>query len=608
MTDIRRHLPGIIALARAAVGEASRNRARLEPSEYVTLRNQLTEFLPPSYGIGHGVLVDDGGKESQPVDVLLYDRTLPGADYAADAWRFRARHALVVLNVQWRHTHGSLEKALAQVASVKALRPPRPIPPAPPPAPERPQPLRVPKELLPLGIIVFGELHDTDSRLEDPCSALRTALEQHPTERRPELLYALDAELAYRHPALSGEAMTADTIGFVREPDLAKPFTCYICDTKFTRRHFFYERLCPRCGDRNYRKRTQSADLHGKIALVTGARIKIGYAVALRLLRSGAKVIATTRFPRDAARRYAGEADFADWRLRLHIYGLDLRHLPSVEEFARHLELAYPRLDILVNNAAQTVWRPSAFYAHLTPFEMAPQAELPSDLRSLLRTAISGYTGDANQALLEGATRDEEALPLSTLLAHSPAISSDEGDDTALFPVGIYDCDMQQVDNRGHNSWTLRLDEVPLLELLEVQMANAVAPALLVGRLKRLMLRGEAAARYIVNVGAAEGQFAQAKRGVHPHTNMAKASLNMLTHTSAAEYAEVGIYMNSVDPGWVSHQAPLPIVEALDDVSRILPLDEVDAAARICDPIFTGEATGWRMYGNLLKNYDVAPW
>ena len=138
-----------------------------------------------------------------------------------------------------------------------------------------------------------------------------------------------------------------------------KARTCYVCLNKFTEVHHFYDTMCPGCGDFNYAKRFQRADLSGQVALITGSRLKIGYHTTLMMLRSGARVIATTRFPADSAYRYAQEEDFADWGDRLHIYGLDLRHLPSVELFTEYVGTRYGRLDILINNAAQTVRRPA---------------------------------------------------------------------------------------------------------------------------------------------------------------------------------------------------------------------------------------------------------
>ena len=146
--------------------------------------------------------------------------------------------------------------------------------------------------------------------------------------------------------------------------ELSQERDCYVCKAPFRKLHFFYDSMCPPCAEFNYAKRYQTASLVGRVALITGARIKIGFQAALMMLRAGAQVIVTTRFPRDAAARYAREADFEQWKDRLEVHGLDLRHAPSVEIFARFLTETKPRLDILINNAAQTVRRPAGFYAH----------------------------------------------------------------------------------------------------------------------------------------------------------------------------------------------------------------------------------------------------
>ena len=120
---------------------------------------------------------------------------------------------------------------------------------------------------------------------------------------------------------------------------------CYVCKTDFHELHHFYDQMCPPCAELNYAKREQTADLRGRVVLVTGARVKIGYQAAVKLLRAGAEVIVATRFPRDAARRFGREPDALEWTQRLHVYGIDLRHTPSVELLARHLLATQPRLD-----------------------------------------------------------------------------------------------------------------------------------------------------------------------------------------------------------------------------------------------------------------------
>lgn len=349
---------------------------------------------------------------------------------------------------------------------------------------------------------------------------------------------------------------------------LKTPARCYVCKQNYTEVHPFYHLLCPPCAARNTQKRFQRAELTGRVALVTGGRIKIGFQTALRLLRDGARVIITTRFPQDAVRRFAAEADAADWQHRLRIEPLDLRHLPAVEDFTRRLLATEASLDILINNAAQTIKRPPAFYQHLLDAE-------PS------------------QRQLEGAGEGEHALM------------------TGDFPLGCYDADGQQRDTRAVNSWRLRLEDVSAVEMLEVQLVNAAAPFVLNARLKLLLMRSAFPRRFIVNVSAMEGQFARESKTVyHPHTNMAKAALNMMTRTAAAGYAQDGIYMNSVDTGWITDENPYPRRTHLQEERGFwTPLDCLDGMARIYDPIVRGlTEADTPPFGHFLKDYDPYPW
>ena len=382
---------------------------------------------------------------------------------------------------------------------------------------------------------------------------------------------------------------------------------CYVCKQAYTQLHHFYDQLCPACAEFNFFKRTELADLRGRVALLTGGRVKIGYQAGLKLLRCGAELVVTTRFPRDSAARYAQEPDFEHWRDRLEIYGLDLRHTPSVESFCRHMLETRDRLDFIVNNACQTVRRPPEFYEHMLAAEAASLAGLSEPARGLL----GGYEGLRGDRLVP-----PDALAALSGLTHAPELSQvallpeERAARRELFPAGRLDQDLQQVDLRGRNSWRLLLAEVPAVELLEVHLVNAIAPFVLNARLKPLMLKTPGRDKHIVNVSAVEGQFyRRCKTTRHPHTNMAKAALNMMTVTASRDFVKDGIFMNAVDTGWVTDEDPaIHADRKRAELDFQPPLDIVDGAARVLDPVFSGHNTGEHVWGKFLKDYLPAQW
>lgn len=406
---------------------------------------------------------------------------------------------------------------------------------------------------------------------------------------------------------------------------LPRPKNCYICKTPYTKLHFFYDSMCKECAELNYEKRYQRADLTGMVAVITGSRLKIGYHTALMMLRSGAQVIATTRFPIDSAIRFSKEEDFHEWKQRLQVFGLDLRHTPSVEIFCKYLETHLDRLDILINNAAQTVRRPPGFYSHLLKMETTSWSELTPDVRSIL-SFYEHCKNDLNQTSNSDTNvMKDTAIALavswnhktpgvgirsSAALSQIPYSHDNSNELETVFPEGKLDADLQQVDLRKTNSWRLKLGEINTSEMLEVQLVNAVAPFVLCNRLVSIMRRDNTGKKHIINVSAMEGKFHRFKKeDRHPHTNMAKAALNMLTHTSAGDFAKDGIFMNAVDTGWVTDEDPIELSLKKQNLHDFQPpLDIVDGAARVIDPLFDGILTGQHVYGKFLKDYKPIDW
>jgi NAD(P)-dependent dehydrogenase (short-subunit alcohol dehydrogenase family) len=254
------------------------------------------------------------------------------------------------------------------------------------------------------------------------------------------------------------------------------------------------------------------------------------------------------------------------WLDRLSVVGIDLRDPRQVLGLCESLREDGTPLDVLINNAAQTIRRPPEAYAVLAGGETGA---LPASARLApgFRPSRSGGRADALAVVL---------------------------DEAGLVP-----------DTAPANSWSARIGELDPAEVLETQLVNALAPTLLCDRLLPLLLASPHPRRYVVNVTAVEGRFAvRNKTSGHPHTNMAKAALNMLTRTSGPDLARQGVYMCAVDTGWITDENPAP---KRARTGFRTPLDVVDGAARVYDPIVRGEA-GAPVAGVFLKDYREAAW
>jgi len=493
-----------------------------------------------------------------------------------------------------------------------------------------------------------------------------------------------------------GRIMDGDAEGGDTEMDkgvkLPNLRSCYVCKIRFRDLHSFYDQLCPVCAKLNFEKRHFSVSLRGKVAVVTGARVKIGLQVCLKLLRAGCTVVATTRFPNSAAATYRNQTDFNEWNDRLNIFGLDLRDVIGMEAFTRFIKLRFAGkgIDILINNACQTIRRPTGYYKPILEKETEFWKEADGLQKGLLSGCVSferirrqllldqkqegttiegGGTAIIQPLHLEGrdkplignqsehsiqnesptddicATDRSSSLEISlqstsalvdgsesqfegTGLSHSAAMSQmiilpdDVGVPASVLPPGLSDINGQQLDLRTSNSWLLKMGQVSTPELMECMFINAIAPFVMNSRLLPLMIMPDTADRpdrYVINVSAMEGKFYRYKMPNHPHTNMAKAALNMLTRTSSQDLAESHrIYMNSVDTGWINDENPLEKASKIAKTNHFqTPIDEIDAASRILDPIFVGvdmdtatelNVKRKKQYGKFYKDYKETEW
>jgi NAD(P)-dependent dehydrogenase (short-subunit alcohol dehydrogenase family) len=434
----------------------------------------------------------------------------------------------------------------------------------------------------------------------------KTVKRRRKMERREAVLAADRAVTAATATAAPGR-IDDETRGLPLRSDangsagrLLRARACYVCKERYVDVDAFYHQLCPTCAALNHQRRGARSDLTGRRALLTGGRAKIGMHIALRLLRDGAHTTITTRFPNDAVRRFTAMPDSAEWLERLRVIGLDLRDPAQAIALADSVA-ERGSLDVLINNAAQTVRRSAEAYALLADAESAPLPAGPLPELTTFGKAVSG-----RPAALSGSNGQHWApTPHAlTALALTAGSASPErvAANTAIDAGGLVP------DPHPVNSWSQRVDEVDPTELLEVQLCNMTAPFILVSRLRPAMAAAPARRKYVVNVSAMEGQFSRGYKGPgHPHTNMAKAALNMLTRTSAQEMLTDGILMTSVDTGWITDERPHPTKMRLAEEGFHAPLDLVDGAARVYDPIVRGER-GEDLYGCFLKDYRRAPW
>ena len=400
--------------------------------------------------------------------------------------------------------------------------------------------------------------------------------------------------------------------------------TCYICKNKFSPEniHKFYGNLCTKCGEHNYSYRTLKLDLSGRIAIVTGGRVKIGYYISTKLLSYGCKVIITTRFPKDSLFKYQKDPDYEKWKNNLIIYPIDFRIFESTIKFINYIKENFTHIDILINNAAQTLRRSSSYYKYLLPIELKEVDE-----ESSKKIIKEDYRANQNSNLK---ILDNKQESLNSLISYEKQKSLDFQE---ILPLSVITSQIKIMEEKfqptvtmmgsddqpydftgGKNSWNFEFDEIPFQEFTEVQIINAWTPYYLCAKLKPLMEKSPFPDKYIVNVTAAEGIFNHYKRTTHVHTNMAKAALNMFTRTCGKYLKNIGIYMTCVDTGWVSYMDEMNKLvdenekENFGNEFTNVPLDELDGAMRVLHPIIEGIQNKNYLYGILLKDYAKSVW
>ena len=405
---------------------------------------------------------------------------------------------------------------------------------------------------------------------------------------------------------------------------------CYICKEKFglDNIHSFYGNLCKKCGDYNYSFRTMKLDFTGRIAIVTGGRVKIGYYIATKLLSYGAKVLITSRFPKDALFKFQKDPDYEKWKNNLVVYPIDFRIFESTIKFVQFINDNFPHVDILINNAAQTIRRTASYYKYLLPIETKDlnkeddkkiikndfvnlQNQLKEGEKEQNPAKSKNEIKNALISLVDNKSKEyQEILPLSVIASQIRIM-----EEKSQPHVTVMGGDGQPYDfSKGKNSWNFEFDEIPFQEFTEVQIINTWTPYYLCVKLKPLMMQSPFPDKYIVNVTSVEGIFNHYKRSSHVHTNMAKAALNMFTRTCGSYLKDIGIYMTCVDTGWVS---PMNEMNSLLDKDKKnsyenefvnVPLDELDGAMRVLHPIIEGIKNKNYLFGILLKDYVKSPW
>ncbi len=392
---------------------------------------------------------------------------------------------------------------------------------------------------------------------------------------------------------------------------------CYLCMKKTQKIHWFYHSQCPDCGDTSLKFRNLKRDLTGYHAIVTGARLKLGYQIALKLLRAGAEVLITSRKWEEAFHRYQEEPDYSNFVDRLHVmrFSFDLLKISEqMELFQNELQRVWPDkcVDIIIHNAAQTI---------ANVLESDSSSSNSEDLTESPSSEDSFYNDQTK-------TNKRKRYPLKSWFTN---------------PFPEVDKYGRVIDRREKNSWTTEFGTVDPNELNNVLMANVTAP-FIINQMLLPYLKNTFDIKkrkpFIIHVHAKEGHFSSHKTNKHTHTNVAKAGLHMLTRCMASQHATIDILshyqstmedtpwvdrykrnhielghhhnnlshignwvnVHGIDPGWFSKDE-YNIDTLIKRNILCPPIDEIDAASRIVYPIFENLPSfpgTWRHYIPLL--------
>lgn len=435
---------------------------------------------------------------------------------------------------------------------------------------------------------------------------------------------ALDPTLRVAYNSLPGNPALGESIRKQRGGIGNQFKKCYMCNYLLTNPHSYYKSLCVPCGSFNLQESTLSLpgnlNLSHKTALVTGGRVNLGFHIALRLLRCGAHVIVSSRYPLDAETRYRAQPSFQDWKSRIRVVGADFRTAKdafALVTAAKGILVEWAqegttdeRLDILVNNAAQTL----TDSVKKEKVAVGRECELQNDLGV---GALQVTSGQGYQAMVR--VGGKETQMFIGLPAADEQVNSDDGDTVELEPGPSARTAPGQTQSistlavRQESSWTQSINQIPYEDVITAQAVNAFVPLILIRELIPLMgsLRTDAQPSadttdpvsgkplgYIINISSREGlsealPTASIKNGFHVHTNMSKAALNMLTETEAAPaWRERKVAMNSVDPGFMS---------AAD--GSACPIGWEDGAARALWCVAKGETERMSVWGRFLKHF-----